>query len=179
MTTELYNACIEYAKMLVRVHKSRMNHLDIVHDVILIDGISFNNYKRTIKDYFHSQLSEKSKWLEFNEIGVAETGKELIPCKNCKESLPQDCFRTRRRSGGTPELFTTYCKKCEVIKAKKRIKKYAEKQKKELGDWYIKRLLTRHKYKKNEVTPELIESKRQEILDLRKNGNWRTKKHLR
>lgn len=56
--------------------------------------------------------------------------------------------------------------------ARERRIRYVKKQKEELGDWYIKRLLTRHK--KGKVTQEMIEEKRQEVLKMRKDGNWRT-----
>mgnify|MGYP001435664739 CR=1 FL=1 len=51
---------------------------------------------------------------------------------------------------------------------KERQARFRKKSKEELSDYYIKRLLTRHKkYSLSEITSEIIENKRKEILNLR------------
>lgn len=58
--------------------------------------------------------------------------------------------------------------------AKERNKRFMVKQREELGDYYIKRLLLdRKKYTKEQITPELINEKRKQISEKRRSKAWR------
>lgn len=162
----IYEAAIDFAKMLVYKNNSQIEAMDIVHDLLVSTDLSFDNYKTKIRSAFHVEKSVRKANVQYNEWQEKKKEVELLPCKHCKESLPVDCFRTITNKQGLQSLYTTSCKRCEPIDARGRIKKFCQKQTLELGDYYIKKLLLRYNYCESlqDIRQEDIEVKRTEVL---------------
>lgn len=63
-------------------------------------------------------------------------------------------------------------KELDLKNKRKRDKKFNQKQRDDLSDRYIKSLLTKHnKFKSKDLTPFLIESKRNDLIDKRQKRN--------
>lgn len=119
------------------------------------------------EQYFISGFNKNTKRFQYRTI-----------CRKCHYSSPQKKEQFRKwyliNKKEWNKKNREYRKTHSDTTAKERQKRFAKKQKEELGDWYVKKLLTRHKYKASEVTPEMIEEKRKQVLKMREDGNWRT-----
>lgn len=162
----VYEAAIDFAKMLVYENHSFIDPLDIVHDLICTTELDFENYKTKIRSAFFAEKKIRKLNVVQNDWLVKKKEIEFNFCRYCQENLPSDCFRTITEKNGVTTLYTTACKRCEHIDARKRIKKYCQTQRIELGDYYIKSLLLRYNDigKRELITNEDIEIKRTEVL---------------
>jgi len=162
----IYEAAIDFAKMIVYKNNSQIEAMDIVHDLLVSTDLTFENYKTKIRGAFFAEKQIRKVNIGYNDWQEKRKEVELLPCKYCKESLPLDCFRTITNKDGFQNLYTTSCKRCEHIDARGRIKKFCQKQTLELGDYYIKKLLLRYNYCENlqDIRQEDIEVKRTEVL---------------
>lgn len=116
----LYDKAILYAKWLVGTYKSNIEAMDVVHDVILKDSISFENFRQKIKGYFLESIRLKCA----TEISpfFKKRSVDFYVCKHCQEQLAESAFRITYLKNGLQKTCS-YCRKCEVKLATDRRKR--------------------------------------------------------
>jgi hypothetical protein len=108
----LYNNMIDYAKSVVYKNKSNICHIDLVHDIILSEEITKDNYRQKIKSLFLVEVRGKDKNLTMIFSNGIKSNVELHVCKKCQESYPSDFFRNRLLKNGFVQIYYI-CKRCE------------------------------------------------------------------
>lgn len=215
LSEAFYEDCIKFASRIIRLEKCNLFAEDIVHDLIIEQNISYENYQKKIRSriitekngfkplniesiYFKRQLPFKT-----NQDFTCTRCKDVFPdserqryfsskgfyverntCKCCAANV-KNAWEKKARLQGLPYWFRKlergrkYYSKHQKELREKRKKRYYEKkglfenpivkkidwekEKKGLSDRYITRLLFK-KYKKAEITAELILEKRISIL---------------
>lgn len=121
------------------------------------------------EQYFVSGFNKKRGCLQFRTICNRCHNKSEKTREQNKKDLKTWYNRNAEKQ---KEAVAIYRATHKDVTKKERMKRFAKKQTEQLGDWYIKRLLTRYKkYKPEEITQQLIELKRQEVLTSRTKKN--------
>jgi len=156
---------ISYAKSIVCKNKSNICHIDLVHDLIITEEVTEDNFCQKIKSFFLIERRIKDKnnniadiQFEWNGNKVAETIYST-PCKKCQESYPVDFFRKRNLKNGVVQIYYI-CKKCESIDCNERRKRTDK----------TNELTHKQKYhlKKKATDPNYLKKKVKEMQDYRK-----------
>lgn len=108
----LYEKMLKYAKHVVCVNKSKICHIDLVHDLILSEEITEENYCQKIKSLFLVEVRSKDKNLTMAFSNGIRKNVESHSCKKCQESYPTDFFRNRLLKNGFVQIYYI-CRKCE------------------------------------------------------------------
>jgi len=130
-------------------------------------------------DYFISGYDKRKKSFNYRK-----------PCRECYKNTVRnsDGYKLQRNKAFNEWATENYGSLAEFGKARRELnkingvkdntanernKRFMVKQRAELGDYYIKRLLLdRKKYTKEQITPELINEKRNQIIERRRTKAW-------
>jgi len=166
---DLYDSMLKYAKRVLFFNKSNICHIDLVHDLILSEEITSDNYKQKIKSLFMVEVRGKDKNLTMCFSNGAKGNVESHCCKKCQESYPSDFFRNRLLKNGFIQIYYI-CKKCESIDSFNRRKRNDEKTE----------LTTHQMYRIKKIArdPDFLKRKVREMQEYRKRKKLENQKKL-
>ena len=153
---DLYNKIILFSKKIILNNNSKLNHIDLAHDLILSKDINYDNYMSELKSFFFTESRLQSSNISTDSIQFQWHGTKMSEnvfenaCKKCQESYPADFFRKRILKNGKVQIYYI-CKQCESIDSNIRRKKNDKKNE----------LTTHQKYhlKKKKSDPEYLKKK--------------------
>ena len=185
VTESKYKELIEHSKSQCKLNKCNLDPLDLVHDAILecsSDEEYFKHIKASIKRE-HSRNNILVKYGTANATNyvsqVDDSEKQCKKCGEIKQShlFPKDSFD--KRDGSTLKHYI--CKICTYKYSKlyrkknkdktvvERQKRYWAREKEKLSDKYIYHRLLRRRFKKDQITDEMVRQKKSQLL-LKKNS---------
>ena len=153
---DLYNKIISFSKKIILNNNSKLNYIDLAHDLILSKDINYDNYMSELKSFFFEERRLQSSNVNIDSIQFQWHGTSIREnvfenaCKKCQESYPSDFFRKRILKNGKVQTYYI-CKKCESIDSGLRRKENDKKNE----------LTTHQKYhlKKKNIDPDYLKKK--------------------
>lgn len=195
-----YNNAIAFAATMLGKSKapSRIDKIDIVHNIIINEMVNELNYKSLIIGEIKKEIGNST--ILFNETKETKQLAQKRCCRICGIDTYEGYFKvgfnkrdniinyrnicnichnkTRKRyslSEKTKEKITLKRKERRAAERKKyghildptrneRVKRYWNKQKELMSDAWIKKSLVSRKLKSKDITKEMIENKRSQLL---------------
>jgi hypothetical protein len=190
VTESKYKELIEHAKSQCKLNKCNLDPLDLVHDAIL-ECSSNEEYFKYIKASAKREHSRNNILVKYGTANatnyvsqIQDSEKQCKKCGEIKQShlFPKDAID--KRDGTTIHHYI--CKVCAykhvaaLLKIKKykdrtivaRQKAYWKREKEKLSDKYIYHRLLRRRFKKEEITNEMVKEKRKYLLSKKACQKW-------